>query len=131
MRSVSYLSDVYGPRLMGTPQYYESVMWAKKTLEDWGVKNVQLQQFDNNHIGWTVENFQIEMSSPNFVPLNAYPLAFTESSDGEKEGEILVVSSFNDESISRVDWLVRPAPCRTCRSVFKKNEQFCKIKTIN
>lgn len=51
MQSVSYLSDVYGSRLMGTPNYYNAVLWAKKELESWGIHDVKLQSFDKNYIG--------------------------------------------------------------------------------
>ena len=96
MRSVSYLSDVYGPRLIGTPNYYESVLWIKKQLEDWGIKNVQLQSFDENHIGWAIEDFSIHLSEPNYAPLNAYPLAFSKSTNGIEEGVPVLINSFEE-----------------------------------
>ena len=33
MRLISDLSDVYGPRLTGTNQYYAAAEWAKKTMK--------------------------------------------------------------------------------------------------
>ncbi len=94
MRSVSYLSDVYGPRLIGTPQYYESVRWIKAQLEEWGIPNVTLQSFDNNHVGWAIEAFSMELSEPNYTPLMAYPLAFSTSTDGIQEGAPILINSF-------------------------------------
>ena len=35
MKIVSYLSDVYGPRLMGTPNYYNSILWTEEELKKW------------------------------------------------------------------------------------------------
>lgn len=96
MRSVSYLSDVYGSRLIGTPNYYESVLWIKKQLEDWGIKNVQLQSFDENHIGWTIEDFSFHLSAPNYASLNAYPLAFSKSTNGIQEGAPVLINSFEE-----------------------------------
>ncbi|MFK7773228.1 MAG: M20/M25/M40 family metallo-hydrolase [Saprospiraceae bacterium] len=96
MRSVSYLSDVYGPRLLGTPKYYESVLWIKKQLEDWGIKNVELQSFDENHIGWAIEDFNLQLSEPSYAPLNAYPLAFSKSTNGVQEGTPVLINSFDE-----------------------------------
>ncbi len=96
MRTVSYLSDVYGPRLMGTPNYYESVLWIKSQLEDWGIKNVQLQSFDKNHVGWSIEDFSIQLSEPNYAHLNAFPLAFSKSTNGAQEGAPVLINSFDE-----------------------------------
>jgi len=96
MRSVSYLSDVYGPRLIGTPKYYNSVLWIKKQLADWGIENVELQSFDDHHIGWAIEDFSIQLSSPHYAPLNAYPLAFSKSTNGIQEGIPVLINSFEE-----------------------------------
>lgn len=96
MRSVSYLSDVYGPRFIGTPNYYESVLWIKKQLEDWGIKKVKLQSFDENHIGWAIEDFSIHLSEPTYSPLSAYPLAFSKSTNGIQEGAPVLINSFEE-----------------------------------
>ena len=37
METLSYLSDVYGPRLSGSPAYYEAAMWAKQRLAKAGI----------------------------------------------------------------------------------------------
>ncbi|MCI4669049.1 MAG: M20/M25/M40 family metallo-hydrolase [Bacteroidia bacterium] len=94
--SLVYLSDVYGPRMMGTPKYYNSVLWAEKELKKWGVANVRLQSFDENYVGWELEGFSMEFSKPHYAPLSAYPLAFSKSSKGSQEGEPLLVNSFRE-----------------------------------
>ncbi len=43
MRSVSYLSDMYGPRLMGTSNYFNSVVWAERQLQEWKIQKTQKQ----------------------------------------------------------------------------------------
>lgn len=96
MRSISYLSDVYGPRLLGTPNYYESALWIKQQLEDWDIKNVKLQSFDKNHIGWAIEDFSVQLLEPSFLPLNAYPLAFSKSTNGIQEGTPVLINSFEE-----------------------------------
>ncbi len=96
MQSISYLSDVFGPRLMGTPNYYNAVVWAEKQLHSWGITNTRLQSFDQGHKGWELESFQVEMTEPSYSHLNAYPLAYTASTNGAQTGEIMLVSSFNE-----------------------------------
>ena len=45
MRIISQLTDVYGPRLMGTPNYYASVLWIEEELRKSGITNIQKQSF--------------------------------------------------------------------------------------
>ena len=40
MEIESYLTDVYGPRLTGSPNMKEAGDWAMKTMKDWGLTNV-------------------------------------------------------------------------------------------
>ena len=42
MEIESYLTDVYGPRLTGSPNIKEAADWAQKTMKEWGLANVHL-----------------------------------------------------------------------------------------
>ena len=96
MKSISYLSDVFGPRLMGTPNYYNAVVWAEKQLRSWGITHTQLQSFDKGHQGWELESFTVEMLEPSYSHINAYPLAYTASTEGTQTGEVILVTSFKE-----------------------------------
>ncbi len=41
MEIESYLTDVYGPRLTGSPNIKEAADWAQKTMKEWGLANVK------------------------------------------------------------------------------------------
>jgi carboxypeptidase Q len=45
MEIESYLTDVYGPRLTGSPNMKEAAEWAQKTMKDWGLANVHLESW--------------------------------------------------------------------------------------
>ncbi len=62
MSLVSDLSDVYGPRLTGTDQYYTAAEWAKKTMENWGVDKVYFENYCDDCMGWEVKSFNVEMT---------------------------------------------------------------------
>ena len=42
MEIESYLTDVYGPRLTGSPNIKEAAEWAQKTMKEWGLANVHI-----------------------------------------------------------------------------------------
>lgn len=89
MKIVSYLSDVYGPRLMGTPNYYNSILWTEDQLKKWGIEKVEQQSFDNGHRGWEVLNFKMELVEPAYSSMLVYPLAYTASTKGEVIDEVI------------------------------------------
>src|SRR4029077_11910870 len=51
MEIESYLTDVYGPRLTGSPNIKEAADYAQKTMKEWGLQNVRLESFPFGR-GW-------------------------------------------------------------------------------
>lgn len=95
MENVSYFSDVYGPRLLGTPNYNKSVLYAQEVLEKKGI-STRLESFDKGYRGWDFSSFNVQMSVPNYSPITAYPLAFTKSTNGQQEGELVFIDKMQE-----------------------------------
>ncbi|GAB5550274.1 MAG: hypothetical protein SangKO_100340 [Sandaracinaceae bacterium] len=91
METLSFLSDVYGPRLMGTSDYLEAALWARQRLESWDVENVRLEPFGDDYRGWSTNGVNVEMVSPRYMPMIAYPLAYTRGTNGTVEGVPVLV----------------------------------------
>ena len=53
MEIESYLTDVYGPRLTGSPNIKEAADWAQKTMKEWGLANVHLETWPFGRAGRT------------------------------------------------------------------------------
>src|SRR5260370_38298927 len=51
MEIASYLTDVYGPRLTGSPEIKEAADWAQKTMTSWGLTNVRTEKWPFGR-GW-------------------------------------------------------------------------------
>jgi carboxypeptidase Q len=45
MDTVSWLADVYGPRLTGTPAMRQAADWAQKRMSEWGLANIHKENF--------------------------------------------------------------------------------------
>src|ERR1051326_8924848 len=45
METASYLTDVYGGRLTGSPQIKAAAEWTVKKLNEWELANVHLEQW--------------------------------------------------------------------------------------
>ncbi len=91
MDTLVYLSDVYGPRLTGSPAYYEAAEWAKERLESWGIENVHFDSYRDDLRGWEIESYSVEMIAPRYMNITALPDAWTAGTDGEVIGEPIIV----------------------------------------
>jgi carboxypeptidase Q len=79
METISFLTDVHGPRLTGSPITREAGEWTKGRLTEWGLENARLETWGTFGRGWTLENFTANLVEPNFMPLIAFPKAWSPS----------------------------------------------------
>jgi hypothetical protein len=97
MEIESYLTDVYGPRLTGSPNIKEAADWAEKTMREWGLANVHLETWPFGR-GWQNPRMVASAVSPRAYPLIAYPKAWTPGTNGPVTGEavLAVIQSESD-----------------------------------
>jgi carboxypeptidase Q len=97
MEIESYLTDVYGPRLTGSPNMKEAGDWAMKTMKAWGLTNVHEEAWPFGR-GWQNQRFTANALTPRAYPLIAYPKAWTPGTNGPVTGEatIAVISEDKD-----------------------------------
>src|SRR5881296_383074 len=92
----SYLTDVYGPRLTGSPNIKEAADWAQKTMRDWGLANVHLETWPFGR-GWQNQRFVASAATPRVYPLIAYPKAWTPGTNGPVTGEAVLAVIQSDK----------------------------------
>jgi carboxypeptidase Q len=108
MELTSYLSDIYGPRLAGTPEYFEAAQWAGEQLKKWGLKNITLERLDTLQRGWKMESISIEMIEPRYMPITGYPRAGCRSTEGEIIGKPVIVGDiFQEDSLRKYQGIMR------------------------
>lgn len=95
MEIASYLTDVYGPRLTGSPAIKDAADWTQKTMRDWGLANVHLEPFAFGR-GWENRRMLASIVSPRPFPLIAYPKAWTPGTNGPVTGDATIVSIRSD-----------------------------------
>jgi carboxypeptidase Q len=82
MRTMHYLSDVYGPRLTGSPQARAAAEWAIKAMAGWGFENGHLEPWEFGHPGWTNERVIAHVISPIKDQLTVEVLAWSPGTKG-------------------------------------------------
>ena len=82
MKTMHMLTDVYGPRLTGSPNHKRAAEWAVKQMSDWGLQNAHLEPWDFGHPGWLNERLTAHIISPVKDVLSCEVLAWTPSTRG-------------------------------------------------
>lgn len=88
MKTLHYLTDVYGPRLTGSPNHKAAGEWAIKQMASWGFSNGHLEPWDFGHVGWLNERATGHILSPYKEPLVLETLAWTPSTNGTVRGQV-------------------------------------------
>jgi hypothetical protein len=76
------LTDVYGPRLTGSPNLKAAGEWAIEQMHAWGLKEGRLEPWDFARSGWTNERLAAHIVSPVKDALVAEALAWTPGTEG-------------------------------------------------
>jgi hypothetical protein len=82
MRTLHVLTDLYGPRLTGSPNLKAAGEWAIQQMTTWGLKNGRLEPWDFGHPGWLNERLSAHIISPVKDALVAEVLGWTPGTNG-------------------------------------------------
>lgn len=82
LKTVHMFTDMYGPRLTGSPNHKRAAEWAVKQMTAWGLSNAHLEAWDFKHPGWLNERLTAHIISPVKDSLVCEVLAWTPSTRG-------------------------------------------------
>jgi hypothetical protein len=87
LNTLHYFTDVYGPRLTGSPNHVNAVKWATEEMKRWGFDNTAMEPWEFGHPGWVNERNTGMMTSPVQDTLTYEVLAWSPSTKGAVTGE--------------------------------------------
>jgi carboxypeptidase Q len=82
MPTLHMLTDVYGPRLTGSPQLKAASDWVVRQATDWGLMNARLEPWDFGRPGWANERTSAFLLAPVKDSLVVETLAWTPGTKG-------------------------------------------------
>jgi hypothetical protein len=82
MQTLHVLTDVYGPRLTGSPNLKAASDWIVKQSTEWGLKNARLEPWDFGRPGWANERTSAFLVTPVKDSLVVETLAWTPGTKG-------------------------------------------------
>ncbi len=78
-QTLSYLTEVIGPRLTGSPGLLRANDWTKSKLTEWGLVNAKLEPWGPFGRGWTCEKFSLSVEGPTPFTVISCPKAWSPS----------------------------------------------------
>ena len=101
MQTISFLTDVHGPRLTGSPQTRAAGEWTVKQLGEWGLVNAHLEPWGPFGRGWSLDGFTANMVQPSFSPLIAYPKAWSGSTPKAIRGKPIYLDAATEKDLDQ------------------------------
>ena len=99
MEIASWMTDVYGPRLTGSPMLDKATEWAVAELRTMGMKNIHKEEWGPFGRGWQLDHFEIHAQSPGYWPVIGYPKAW--SGSGAGSGEVIYLNIKTEEDLEQ------------------------------
>jgi hypothetical protein len=90
MDTVSWLADVYGPRMTGSPTFTQAADWAMRKMTELGFSNVHAEKWKFGK-GWQLRRFYASMTEPAVMPIIGTVRAWTRGTNGPVVGDVVQV----------------------------------------
>jgi carboxypeptidase Q len=101
METLSYLSDVIGPRLTASPGMKRSNEWTREKLASWGLQNAHLESWGPFGRGWRLKRFSAQVTEPQDIPLIAYPKAWSPATNGTVTGDVVYLDAKTEADLDQ------------------------------
>jgi carboxypeptidase Q len=104
MEISSWLTDVYGPRLTGSPATQKAGEWAVGKMKEWGLQNVALEKWPDQTLfprGWSNDKFYMAATAPQAFPIPGTPTGWTPGTNGLVRGEVILVSEIAEADVRK------------------------------
>ncbi len=97
---LSWIADVYGPRLTGSQEYNNAANWAKNKFMEMGMENAHLESWGPFGKSWKLKEFSATLVGRQTQPLISYPKAWSPGLKGEVVSEVIY---FDADSLDQID----------------------------
>jgi hypothetical protein len=124
MKTLSYLTDVIGPRLTGSPNLKRANEWTRDRMTSWGLTNAHLEAWGPFGRGWSLKRFSAQVIEPQTIPLIAAPKAWTPGFDQPITADVVYLDAKSEADLEKYKGklkgaIVLASPVREVRARFE------------
>ncbi len=124
MDTLSWLTDVVGQRLTGSPGMKAANEWTKDRLTKYGLVNAKVEPWGTFGRGWSFDKVSIHVTEPTSFPVIGYPKAWTPGTNGPVVGEVVFANIQTEADFEKYKGKLKGAivlaqPARTVNAWFK------------
>jgi hypothetical protein len=101
MQTLSYLSDVIGPRLTASPGMKRANDWTRDQLTKWGLQNAHLEAWGPFGRGWSLKRFSAQVTEPTAFPVIAYPKAWSPGLSAPLTADVVYVDAKTEADLEQ------------------------------
>jgi len=101
MQTLSYLTDVIGPRLTASPNMKRANLWTRDQLTKWGLQNAHLEAWGPFGRGWSLKRFSAQVVEPQAIPLIAYPKAWSPGFAAPITAEVVYIDAKTEADLDK------------------------------
>jgi carboxypeptidase Q len=96
-----YITDLYGPRLAGSPQYNTAANWAAEKMKSIGLANVHLEEWGPFGKSWELKKYSATLIGRQIQPLISYPKAWSPGLKGRVEADVVYLDADSIEQLQK------------------------------
>jgi hypothetical protein len=126
MQITSWLTDVHGPRLTGSPITKAAADWTLEQFRQWGLSNAKLETWGPFGRGWVNDRMIAQVTAPVAFPVIAYPPAWSDGTNGMLSTDVVLVPNTIRTPAEFAPYrgklrgrIVMSAPARTLNALFE------------
>ena len=121
MQTLSYLTDVIGPRLTGSPGLKRANGWTRDKLSSWGLAGAHLEAWGPFGRGWSLEQFSVNLVEPQPISLLGSPKAWSPGFNERLVADVVHVDAKAEADLEKYQGKLKGAivlagPARTVKA---------------
>jgi carboxypeptidase Q len=101
MQTLSYLTNVIGPRLTGSPNLKRANQWTSDRLASWGLTNAHLESWGPSGRGWSLKRFSVEIVEPQAIPLIGCPREWSPGLERPITAEVIYLNAKSEADLKK------------------------------
>jgi carboxypeptidase Q len=100
MDTLFYLTDLNGPRLTNSPNYFAAANWVVNRLKEYGI-NAKEEKWGPFGRSWQLKKFYAAMVEPQYQPLIGFPLAWTAGTNGPVTADVAFAPIYSEADMEK------------------------------